>query len=102
MIVKDINIKNRSYYFVNDIINIKDFGPDIIKIDEKSNKHILIYQIGYVTDKKELKFYCVNPLLLIFGNQNGYFQEINENKYLALVPTNESKEKIKKIWRSME
>ena len=77
MIVKDINIKNRSYYFINDIISIKDFGPDIIKIDEKSNKHILIHQ-------------------------NGYFQEINENKYLALVPTNESKEKIKKIWRSME
>ena len=68
MIVKDINIKNRSYYFINDIINIKDFGPDIIKIDEKSNKHILIYYIGYVISKKKLKFYSVNPLLLIFGN----------------------------------
>ena len=67
MSVKDINIKNRSYYFVNDI-NIKDFDPDIIKIDEKSNKHILIYYIGYVTNKKELKFYSVNLLLLIFGN----------------------------------
>ena len=51
MSVKDINIKNRSYYFVNELINkwitllinIKDFGPDIIKIDEKSNKHILIH-----------------------------------------------------------
>ena len=27
---------------------------------------------------------------------NGYFEEINKNKYLILVPTNESKEKIKK------
>ena len=76
MSVKDINIKNRSYYFVNELINkwitllinIKDFCPDIIKIDEKSNKHILIYYIGYVTNKKKLKFYSVNPLLLIFGN----------------------------------
>ena len=76
MSVKDINIKNRSYYFVNELINkwitllisIKDIGPDIIKIDEKSNKHILIYYIGYVTNKKKLKFYSVNPLLLIFGN----------------------------------
>ena len=76
MSVKDINIKNRSYYFVNELINkwitllinIKDFGPDIIKIDEKSNKHILIYYIGYVTNKQKLKFYSVNPLLLIFGN----------------------------------
>ena len=27
---------------------------------------------------------------------NGYFEEINEKKYLTRVPTNESKEKIKK------
>ena len=27
---------------------------------------------------------------------NGYFEEINISKYLTLVPTNESKEKIKK------
>ena len=35
-------------------------------------------------------------MYLIFGNMNGYFEEINENKYLTLVPTNKSKEKIKK------
>ena len=33
---------------------------------------------------------------LIFGKVNGYFEEINEKKYLTRVPTNESKEKIKK------
>ena len=38
----------------------------------------------------------VNLLYLIFKEVNGYFEEINENKYLTLVPTNESKEKIKK------
>ena len=30
---------------------------------------------------------------------NGYFEEINGNKHLTLVPTNESKKKKKKIWR---
>ena len=35
-------------------------------------------------------------MYLIFNKVNGYFEEINENKYLTLVPTNESKEKIKK------
>ena len=40
--VKDINIKNRTYYFFNDIINIKNFDPDNIKIDENSYKDILI------------------------------------------------------------
>ena len=62
-------------------------------MDEKSNKNILIYYIGYVTIKKDLKIYSVNPLYLIFGKVNRYFEEINENKYLALVSTNESKEK---------
>ena len=41
--VKDIDIKNRIYYFFNDIINIKNFDPSNIKLDEKSNKNILIY-----------------------------------------------------------
>ena len=41
--VKDIDIKNRIYYFFNDIINIKNFDPNNIKLDEKSNKNILIY-----------------------------------------------------------
>ena len=41
--VKDIDIKNRIYYFFNDVINIKNFDPNNIKLDEKSNKNILIY-----------------------------------------------------------
>ena len=73
-----------------------------IKIDEKSDKNILIYYIGYVTIKEYIKIYSVNPLYLIFRYVNGYlifryvngyFEEINGNKYLTLVPTNESKEK---------
>ena len=49
-----------------------------------------------MTIKKHLKIYSVNPLYLMFNKMNGYFEEINGNKYLMLVPTNESKEKIKK------
>ena len=79
--VKDINIKNYKYYFFDDANNIKDFDPNNIKIDEKSHKNIYIYYIGYVTIKKDLKIYSVNPLYLIFGDVNGYFEEINENKY---------------------
>ena len=44
--IKDIDIRNRTYYFFNDIINIKNFNPNNIKIDEKSYKNILIYYIG--------------------------------------------------------
>ena len=48
-IVKDINIKNHTYYFFNDIISIKDIDTNNIKIDEKSYKSIFIYYIAYVT-----------------------------------------------------
>ena len=90
--VENINKKSHILLF-DDILNIKEFNPNNIKIDEKSNKNILIYYIGYVTIKNYLKIYSVNPLYLIFGKVNRYFEEINENKYLALVSTNESKEK---------
>ena len=46
--IKQINIKNRTYYFFNDIINIKDLYPDLLKIDKKSYKNIGIYYIGYI------------------------------------------------------
>ena len=38
----------------------------------------------------------VNPVYLIINKVSGYFEEINGNKYLTSVPTNKSKEKLKK------
>ena len=91
---KDIDIENCKYYFFDDIINKNFFDPNKIKTDEKWYKNILIYYIGYLTikDSKYLKINSVNPLYLIFNKVNGYFEEINKDKYLMLVPTNESKE----------
>ena len=94
--VKDINIKKCTDYFFNDIIYMEKFNPNNIKTDQKLYKNILIFYNGYVTIKKDLKNYNVNLLYLIFGKVNGYSKEINGNKYLMLVLTNESKEKIKK------
>ena len=50
--VKQINIKNRTYYFYNDIIDIKRSDARLLKIDKKSYKNIGIYNIGYITKKK--------------------------------------------------
>ena len=70
--VEDIIIENHTYYFFDDIINIKYFDPNNIKIDEKSYKDILIHYIRYVTiKKKNLKNYSVNPLYLNFADVNG-------------------------------
>ena len=50
--IKEINIKNRTYYFFNSMISIKDFHSSLIKIGKKSYKNIGIYNIGYITIKK--------------------------------------------------
>ena len=55
-----------------------------------------------IKDSKYLKINSVNPLYHIFNKVNGYFEEINENKYLTLVPTNENKEKIKKYEKTVD
>ena len=51
-VVKQIDIKNRTDYFYNDMINITKFDSNLLKIDKKSYKDISIYNIGYITSKK--------------------------------------------------
>ena len=43
--IKQINIKNRIYYFYNDQINLKDFDARLLKVDKKDYKEIDIYYI---------------------------------------------------------
>ena len=83
--VKQINIKNRTYYFYNDIIDLKNFDARLLKIDKKSYKNIGIYNIGYITIKKIDDYeniYSVNPLYLIIDHASGYTEEEGVNKYL--------------------
>ena len=64
--IKQIDIKNRTYYFYNDMIDIKTFDPDLLNFDKKSYKDIGIYNTGYITIKKidDYENICiVNPLL---------------------------------------
>ena len=49
--VKEINIKSVYHYF-EDMVNIKDFHSNLLKIDKKSHEDINIYYIGYITIKK--------------------------------------------------
>ena len=92
--IKEINIKNRTYYFFDDMINIKDFDPNLLKIDKKSYKNIDICYIGYITmkDSDYVKIKRINPLYLIISEVDGHFEEKNGNKYLILDSTNENKE----------
>ena len=75
---KQNNIKNRTYYFFNDKINIEDFDPSLIKIDKQSYKNIGIYHIGYITIKAISdceNINSVNPLYLMIVEIDGHIEE---------------------------
>ena len=78
--IKEISIKNRTYYFLDNMINIKNFDPNLLKIDKKSYKNIDIYYIGsiIVKDYNYVKINSVNYLYLIINEVDGYFEEIME------------------------
>ena len=85
--VKEINIKNRTYYFFDDMINIRNFHSNLLKIDKKSHEDIDIYYIGYITIKKFSdceNIHSANPLYLIIHSAAGHFKEKNGQKYLII------------------
>ena len=72
-IIKQINIKDLTYYFYNDIIELENFDSNLLKIDKKSYRDIGIYNIGYITIKKigDCKnIYSVSPLYLRITHGN--------------------------------
>ena len=96
---RQIDIKNRTYYFYNDQINLKDFDASFLKIGKKDYKEIDIYYITYVTIKKVANcnnINSVNPSQLQINEIIGHFEEKNGNKYLVLNELDENKEVQKK------
>ena len=92
--VKQINIKNQTYYFYNDIIKLTNFESNLLKIDKKSYKNI-----------GDQSIYSVNPLYLQVNHANGYIEEKNKNKYSIFNSTDESKELLKKysdVWSEIK
>ena len=90
--IKEINIKNRTYYFFDDMINIKDFDPSLLKIDKESFKNIVIYYIRYITIKNSnfVKINSVNPLYIIINEVDGSItekMELNSSLLLLQIKT---------------
>ena len=104
---KEVNIKNRTYYFFDDMVNIKDFDSSLLKIDKKSYKKIDIYYIRYIRMKSSdyVKIDGVNPLYLITGEVDGSITEKKGNKYLTFASTDKNKkvlEKCTKLWEKIK
>ena len=101
--IKQINIKNRTYYLFGDMINIRNFDSNLLKIDENSYKNIDIYYIGCITmkDFDYVNIHSVNPLYFIIDKVYGDIEEKSGNKYLIFASTDKNKElwsKYTKLW----
>ena len=96
--VKEISIKNQTYYFFDDMINIKNFHSNLLKIDKKLYKDIDYYYIGYIAIKKfgillqEILKKKTTKILSSFST--GHFKEKNDVKYLILGST----DKYEEVW----
>ena len=78
---KEINIKNLTYYFFDDMINIESFNPDLLKLDTKSDF---------------VKINSVSPLYIIINEVDGSIEEKNENKYLTFASASKNKKILEK------
>ena len=93
--VKEINIKNQTYYYFDDMIDIRNFHPNLLKIDKKSYEDIDIYYIVYITIKTFSdceNIHSVNTLYIIIHSATGHFQEKNSEKYVIIDSTNKYEE----------
>ena len=79
---KQRNIKNRTYYFYNDQIDLKDFDARLLKVGKKDYNEIDIYYIKKIADYNNIN--SVNPLYLMINEMIGHvecnsIEEKNEN-----------------------
>ena len=72
---KELNIKNKTYYFWNDLTNHNNFNPELLKLDKRELININIYYIGYVTKKPDYNIDSINPLYLLVDKLDGFIEE---------------------------
>ena len=86
--IKKIIIKNRTYYFYNDIINLDEFDGSRIRVNKKDFNDIDIYDLGYEHKKKNSEcnvINSVNPLYLKIINMNGQFEKGKDDAWHLVI-----------------
>ena len=84
MAIRQLNIKGRTYYFHNDLINIKNFDNNNLKLDKNSVLGNDVYYVGYITKKTQWNINSVNPLYLMINKIKGHFEEVDGDKHLII------------------
>ena len=92
---KQINIKNRTYYFYNDIIDTENFDAKLLRLTKNHTKTLIFLILDMSHTQKNchcMNINSVNPLYLGITCVNGYIDEKDSNKYLVFDSTDENKE----------
>ena len=69
MAIRQLNIEGRTYYFYKDLINIKSFNSNNLKLDKKAVLGNDVYYLGYITKKTQWNFNSVDPLYLMINKK---------------------------------
>ena len=105
MVIKQLNIKNRTCYFYNDLINLDGFDADQLKSDKKGVMNINVCYTGYVTKKSVYNIDSVNPLYLNIYTLDGFIEEKDGSKYLNVALThynNNILRKYSEVWKGIK
>ena len=94
---KQLNIKNKTYYFYDDLISIKNFDLNLLKLNKMPFNDISMYYIGYVTKKPKYSINSVNPLYLLIDEKDGFTEEKEGNKYLNIALTDSDNEVLRNM-----
>ena len=104
--LKQRNIKNRAYYFYNDIINLDQFDESKIKVDKEDFNDIDIYYLGYEHKKKISEcdvINSVNPLYLRIVDMKGQFEKGKDDAwYLVISDDDDVFKKLVDIFESIK
>ena len=99
--VKELSIKKQTYYFFENVFDVRNFYSNLLKIDKKPHKDVDIYYIGYITVKKFSDYENIrsmNPLRLIIHSATGHFKQKYGEKYLII----DSTEKYEKVFSGIK
>ena len=88
MAIRPLNIKSKTYYFYNDLINNKKFNNNKLKLDKKGVLSNDVYYIGYITKRPQWYVFSVNPLYLMINKIKDHFEELDGDKYLIISSEN--------------
>ena len=104
--IKQINIKNRTYHFYSDIINLYEFDESKIKVDKKDFNNIDIYYLGYeyqkiITECNKIK--SVNPIYLRIRDMKGKFEKSKDGAWYLIISYKDNvSEKLMDVFESIK